>query len=252
MLRAYEGDKVQIRTLVGAHMSPHYFTVHGVNWLFEPTDFDAADNTSGYRGTQGMGISEHYEVALHATADQCRERRGGLSVQLELRRDGIGQRELGDHARVPGEAADTGAGSAAQQRAARDDRRGARRAGCLSRGGAGQGVLAGGGQGDRRPRRPARLQRPRQGRRRWEQADREPERPGLLPRPAISTGRASSCPARRSNRRSCGPTPATASRSRSRTGCRRTSARTASARRSTSRYGRRPRSACTPSWSPST
>jgi manganese oxidase len=62
MLRAYEGDKVQIRTLVGAHMSPHYFTVHGVNWLFEPTLFNASDNTSGYRGTQGMGISEHYEM----------------------------------------------------------------------------------------------------------------------------------------------------------------------------------------------
>jgi hypothetical protein len=62
MLRAYEGDKVQIRTLVGAHMSPHTFTVHGVNWLFEPSVFDASDNTSGYRGTQGMGISEHYEM----------------------------------------------------------------------------------------------------------------------------------------------------------------------------------------------
>ena len=62
LLRAYEGDKVQIRTLVGAHMSPHSFTVHGVNWLFEPTVFDAADNVSGYRTTQGMGISEHYEM----------------------------------------------------------------------------------------------------------------------------------------------------------------------------------------------
>lgn len=62
LLRAYEGDRVQIRTLVGAHMSPHSFTVHGVNWLFEPTVFDAADNVSGYRGTQGMGISEHYEM----------------------------------------------------------------------------------------------------------------------------------------------------------------------------------------------
>ena len=61
MLRAYEGDKVQMRTLVGAHMSPHTFTVHGVNWLFEPTQFDASDNTSGYRSTQPMGISEHYE-----------------------------------------------------------------------------------------------------------------------------------------------------------------------------------------------
>ncbi len=62
LLRAYEGDKVQIRTLVGAHMSPHSFTVHGVNWLFEPTVFDATDNVSGYRGTQGNGISEHYEM----------------------------------------------------------------------------------------------------------------------------------------------------------------------------------------------
>jgi hypothetical protein len=65
MLRAYEGDNVQIRTLVGAHMSPHYFTVHGVNWLFEPTVFNASDNTSGYRSTQGMGISEHYEMLFN-------------------------------------------------------------------------------------------------------------------------------------------------------------------------------------------
>ena len=62
LLRAYEGDQVQIRTLVGAHMSAHSFTVHGVNWLFEPTIFNAADNVSGYRGTQGNGISEHYEM----------------------------------------------------------------------------------------------------------------------------------------------------------------------------------------------
>ncbi|HKP14149.1 MAG TPA: hypothetical protein VJZ91_18655, partial [Blastocatellia bacterium] len=62
LLRAYEGDRVEIRTLVGAHMSAHSFTVHGVNWLFEPTTFDATDNVSGYRGSQGMGISEHYEM----------------------------------------------------------------------------------------------------------------------------------------------------------------------------------------------
>ena len=43
-------------------MSAHSFTVHGVNWLFEPTVFDATDNVSGYRGTQGNGISEHYEM----------------------------------------------------------------------------------------------------------------------------------------------------------------------------------------------
>ena len=57
LLRAYEGDKVQIRTLVGAHMAPHSFNLHGLNWLFEP-----ADPNSGFRSTQGMGISEHYEM----------------------------------------------------------------------------------------------------------------------------------------------------------------------------------------------
>ncbi|MEM7426144.1 MAG: hypothetical protein AAF441_08610 [Pseudomonadota bacterium] len=57
LMRAYVGDKVQIRTLVGAHMAPHAFNLHGLRWLFEP----AAKN-SGFRSTQGMGISEHYEM----------------------------------------------------------------------------------------------------------------------------------------------------------------------------------------------
>ncbi|HEX2832585.1 MAG TPA: hypothetical protein VHW00_06200 [Thermoanaerobaculia bacterium] len=57
LLRAYDGDNVQLRTLVGAHMSPHFFNVHGVNWLFEPAEED-----SGWRSAQGMGISEHYEM----------------------------------------------------------------------------------------------------------------------------------------------------------------------------------------------
>ena len=57
ILRAYDGDNVQVRTLVGAHMSPHFFNMHGVNWLFEPAEED-----SGWRSAQGMGISEHYEM----------------------------------------------------------------------------------------------------------------------------------------------------------------------------------------------
>ena len=57
VLRAYEGDHVQIRNLVGAHMLPHSFTVHGLKWLFEPAFTD-----SGYRSTQGMSLSEHYEL----------------------------------------------------------------------------------------------------------------------------------------------------------------------------------------------
>lgn len=57
MLRAYTGDRIQIRTLVGAHEQTHPFQVHGVRWLFEPSWPD-----SGYRNVQGMALSEHYEM----------------------------------------------------------------------------------------------------------------------------------------------------------------------------------------------
>jgi manganese oxidase len=59
LLRAYQGDKIQIRTLVGAHLKPHYFNMHGVKWLFEPSN-----PVSGYRSTQSMGISEHFEMSF--------------------------------------------------------------------------------------------------------------------------------------------------------------------------------------------
>ncbi len=57
LLRAYENDKVQIRTLVGAHELPHNFEINGLPWLFEPSD-----KNSGYRSSQVMGISEHFEM----------------------------------------------------------------------------------------------------------------------------------------------------------------------------------------------
>jgi manganese oxidase len=60
LLRAYEGDNVQIRNLVGAHMGPHSFHIHGLSWHFEPSL-----DSSGFRSTQGMGISEHYEMLFH-------------------------------------------------------------------------------------------------------------------------------------------------------------------------------------------
>ncbi len=60
LLRTYEGDNVQIRNLVGAHMAPHSFHIHGLNWQFEPSL-----DSSGFRSTQGMGISEHYEFLVH-------------------------------------------------------------------------------------------------------------------------------------------------------------------------------------------
>ncbi|HEX8722262.1 MAG TPA: hypothetical protein VF736_16730, partial [Pyrinomonadaceae bacterium] len=59
LLRAKEGDRVQVRVFVGAHEEGHNFTVHGVKWLFEPFDPD-----SGYRNSQMMGISEKFDFVL--------------------------------------------------------------------------------------------------------------------------------------------------------------------------------------------
>ena len=60
LLRAFEGDRVQVRVIVGAHMLPHAFTIGGMKWLFEPSW-----NDSGYRSSQSMGISEHFEMSFH-------------------------------------------------------------------------------------------------------------------------------------------------------------------------------------------
>ncbi len=57
LLRAYENDRVQVRTLVGAHVTTHPFMLHGLNWLYEPEY-----GNSGYKSLQGMGLSEHFEM----------------------------------------------------------------------------------------------------------------------------------------------------------------------------------------------
>ncbi|HEV2846961.1 MAG TPA: copper oxidase, partial [Thermoanaerobaculia bacterium] len=59
LLRAYENDRVQIRVLVGAHEEGHNFSIHGVKWLGEPSE-----PNSGYRNSQMMGISEHFEFII--------------------------------------------------------------------------------------------------------------------------------------------------------------------------------------------
>ena len=59
MFRAFEGDRVQVRLLVGAHEEEHNVTVHGQRWLFEPSW-----ENSGYRNSQIMGISEHFEFDI--------------------------------------------------------------------------------------------------------------------------------------------------------------------------------------------
>ncbi len=56
LLRAYEGDHVQIRLIQGAQEEQHVFTLHGAKWLAQPD----SPNT-GYVGAQHIGISEHFE-----------------------------------------------------------------------------------------------------------------------------------------------------------------------------------------------
>ena len=59
VMRVFEGDRVQIRTLVGAHEEEHNFSVHGLKWLFEPFDPNA-----GYRNSQMAGISEWFDFIV--------------------------------------------------------------------------------------------------------------------------------------------------------------------------------------------
>jgi hypothetical protein len=59
LMWGYEGDKVQVRVLVGAHEEGHNFSINGQHWNMEPSDAN-----SGFRNSQMMGISEHYEFLL--------------------------------------------------------------------------------------------------------------------------------------------------------------------------------------------
>ncbi|MFZ6720473.1 hypothetical protein [Undibacterium sp. Ji49W] len=57
LLHVYENDPVQLRLIDGALVGNHNLTVNGNKWLFEPFNPD-----SGYRGSQTMGLSEHFEA----------------------------------------------------------------------------------------------------------------------------------------------------------------------------------------------
>jgi hypothetical protein len=59
VFRTYQDDQIEVRMLVGAHEEGHNFHVHGTRWLREPSDA-----RSGWRGSQIMGISEHFEFDL--------------------------------------------------------------------------------------------------------------------------------------------------------------------------------------------
>ncbi len=59
VFRTYQDDALQVRMLVGATEEGHNFHVHGTRWLREPSEARA-----GWRGSQMMGISEHFEFDL--------------------------------------------------------------------------------------------------------------------------------------------------------------------------------------------
>jgi hypothetical protein len=66
LLRAYQNDNVQVRTLVGAHVFSHQFDLAGPTWFSEP-----AWKNSGYRSAQPMGLSEHFEMLFHVPSSSA-------------------------------------------------------------------------------------------------------------------------------------------------------------------------------------
>jgi hypothetical protein len=62
LLKAYPGDRIQIRLLQGAQEEQHVMNIHGHRWFFEPgTPFSGMENNSGLTNSQAIGISEHFE-----------------------------------------------------------------------------------------------------------------------------------------------------------------------------------------------
>jgi hypothetical protein len=59
LMRAYQKDNVRVRVLVGAHEEGHNFSINGAKWFFEP-----GVPSSGWRNSQMMGISEHFEFQM--------------------------------------------------------------------------------------------------------------------------------------------------------------------------------------------
>ena len=66
LMRAYQNDNVQIRTLVGAHVFAHQFNLMGPTWFAEPSW-----QNSGYRSNQPMGLSEHFELLFKVPASSA-------------------------------------------------------------------------------------------------------------------------------------------------------------------------------------
>jgi manganese oxidase len=65
LLRAYQGDRVLVRAVTGAHEHGHNFTIHGMKWLEQPSWPE-----SGWRASQMVSISEHFEMSVPTIPDQ--------------------------------------------------------------------------------------------------------------------------------------------------------------------------------------
>jgi manganese oxidase len=66
LMRAYQGDKVQLRMLVGAHVFQHQFNLQGPIWSAEPSW-----KNSGYRSSQPTGLSEHFELLFNVPSSSA-------------------------------------------------------------------------------------------------------------------------------------------------------------------------------------
>jgi manganese oxidase len=75
LMRVYDNDRVQIRVVVGGQEEGHNFSLHGLKWLFEPSE-----KNSGWRNSQMMGISEHFEFIAPVVAPKSQ--RGAFSDYL--------------------------------------------------------------------------------------------------------------------------------------------------------------------------
>ena len=62
LLRAYNGDRVQLRLIQGAQEENHIFNMHGMKWLSQPDS-----RNSGFMNAQPIGISEHFEFNVIPT-----------------------------------------------------------------------------------------------------------------------------------------------------------------------------------------
>ena len=62
LLRAYQGDNIQMRLVIGAHEETHLHAVNGIKWLMEPSE-----PKSGWRSAALAGISEHFEFLTPIT-----------------------------------------------------------------------------------------------------------------------------------------------------------------------------------------